>query len=96
MRRRCGAFTTAQGHDARLPIVDIQNDYFEGGAFPLPGSANAAADLGFSVTVAQDACAASDLEFDGVEVVAASVHAAFMAGLTEYGAVLASAEILNA
>lgn len=62
----------------------------------VDATVRAAADLGFSVTVAHDACAASDLVFDGIEVAAASVHAAFMAGLTEYGAVRASADILDA
>ncbi|MBA1277511.1 MULTISPECIES: cysteine hydrolase family protein [Pseudomonadaceae] len=41
----------------------------------------AAADLGYSVTVLHDACATLDLEFEGVQVPAAQVHAAMMAAL---------------
>lgn len=41
----------------------------------------AAADLGYSVTVIHDACATLDLEFGGVTVPAAQVHAAMMASL---------------
>lgn len=38
-------------------------------------------DFGFKVVVVHDACASRDLEFNGVRVAAASVHAAFMAAL---------------
>ena len=41
----------------------------------------AANDFGYKVTVVHDACASRDLEFDGVRVPAAQVHAAFMAAL---------------
>ena len=41
----------------------------------------AAADLGYSVTVVHDACATLDLEFGGVTVPAAQVHATMMAAL---------------
>jgi nicotinamidase-related amidase len=41
----------------------------------------AAADLGYECAVAHDACATLDVEFGGVKVPAAQVHAAFMAGL---------------
>ncbi|CAM3846407.1 putative isochorismatase family protein YddQ [Pseudomonas reidholzensis] len=41
----------------------------------------AAADLGHEVTVAHDACATRALEFNGLTVPAAQVHAAFMAAL---------------
>lgn len=39
----------------------------------------AAADMGYTVTVLHDACATLDLEFNGVTVPAAQVHAAMMA-----------------
>ncbi|MHB8303372.1 MAG: cysteine hydrolase family protein [Acidobacteriaceae bacterium] len=42
----------------------------------------AADDFGYKVTVIHDACASRDLEFDGVRVPAAQVHAAFMAALS--------------
>jgi nicotinamidase-related amidase len=38
-------------------------------------------DLGYKVSVVHDACASRDLEFNGVRVPAAQVHAAFMAAL---------------
>jgi nicotinamidase-related amidase len=41
----------------------------------------AANDFGFKVSVVHDACASRDLVFDGVEVPAAHVHAAFTAAL---------------
>lgn len=41
----------------------------------------AAADMGYPVTVLHDACATLDLEFGGVTVPAAQVHAAMMAAL---------------
>ncbi|WP_334598410.1 cysteine hydrolase family protein [Pseudomonas alvandae] len=47
----------------------------------IDGIARAAADLGYGVTVIHDACATRDLEFNGVVVPAAQVHAAFMSAL---------------
>nr|WP_205835207.1 cysteine hydrolase family protein [Microbacterium sp. CFH 90308] len=47
----------------------------------VDATVRAASDLGFSVAVAQDACAAPDLEFAGATVPGAQVHAAFMAAL---------------
>ncbi|MET1029104.1 MAG: cysteine hydrolase family protein [Dongiaceae bacterium] len=41
----------------------------------------AADDFGYKVTVIHDACASRDLEFNGLRVPAAQVHAAFMAAL---------------
>ncbi|GGF30292.1 isochorismatase [Aliidongia dinghuensis] len=55
----------------------------------------AAADLGYRVTVIHDACATRDLEFDGVKVPAAQVHAAFMAALAfAYATLRSTAEHL--
>ncbi|WP_460115982.1 cysteine hydrolase family protein [Pseudomonas sp. H2_D02] len=47
----------------------------------IDGIVRAAADLGYGVTVIHDACATRDLEFNGVVVPAAQVHAAFMSAL---------------
>lgn len=47
----------------------------------VDATVRAAADLGFAVTVVQDACAAPDLEFRGRTVPGATVHDAFMAAL---------------
>ena len=47
----------------------------------VDATVRAAADLGFGTNVAHDACAAPSLTFDGREVAAADVHAAFLAAL---------------
>lgn len=47
----------------------------------IDATTRAAFDLGFACTVLADACATRDLEFGGVTVPAAQVHAAFMAAL---------------
>jgi nicotinamidase-related amidase len=52
----------------------------------VDATTRAALDLDFAVTVIHDACAAPDLDFDGVQVPGASVHAAFMAALADAGA----------
>ena len=63
----------------------------------VDATVRAAADLGFSPTVVHDACAAPDLEFGGVEVPGAAVHAAFMAALAdEYAELASAAELLEA
>jgi nicotinamidase-related amidase len=56
----------------------------------------AAEDFGYECAVAHDACATLDLEFNGVTVPAAQVHAAFMAGLSFAYAKVASADELIA
>lgn len=56
----------------------------------------AAADLGYSNTLVHDACATLDVEFNGVQVPAAQVHAAFMAALAfAYAEVLSTDELLT-
>jgi nicotinamidase-related amidase len=63
----------------------------------VDATVRAAADLGFSPTVVHDACAAPDLEFNGVDVPGAAVHAAFMAALADsYAEVTSAAELLDA
>ncbi|WP_434698986.1 cysteine hydrolase family protein [Pseudomonas sp. D1-1] len=47
----------------------------------IDGITRAAADMGYEVTVVHDACASRDLEFNGLVVPAAHVHAAFMSAL---------------
>lgn len=47
----------------------------------IDSTARAAADLGYGVTVIRDACATLDLTFDGTDVPAAQVQAAYMAAL---------------
>ncbi len=63
----------------------------------VDATVRAAADLGFSPTVVHDACAAPDLDFNGVEVPGAAVHAAFMAALADsYAEVMSATELLAA
>jgi nicotinamidase-related amidase len=62
----------------------------------VDATVRAAADLGFSPTVIHDACAAPDLQFNGVDVPGAAVHAAFMAALADgYAEVTSAAELLE-
>lgn len=62
----------------------------------IDATVRAAADQGLRCRVAHDACAAKALSFNGVEVPAAQVHAAFMAALQGLYAEVASAEKLLA
>lgn len=56
----------------------------------------AAFDLGFTCTVAADACATRDLTFNGRTVPAADVHAAYMASLAvPFARVLSTSEIIE-
>ncbi len=60
----------------------------------VEAAVRAAADLGFEVTVAHDACATRDLTFDGVTVPAAQVHAAALAAMNgSYATVVSTAEL---
>ncbi|MGX5694910.1 cysteine hydrolase family protein [Agromyces soli] len=58
----------------------------------IDATVRAAADQGYTVTVAHDACAAPDLAFGGTKVPGAQVHAAFMAALGDGYASLAGAD----
>ncbi|MFJ2712281.1 cysteine hydrolase family protein [Pseudomonas sp. NPDC087346] len=61
----------------------------------VDGITRAAADLGYSVTVIHDACASRDLEFNGLTVPAAHVHAAYMSALGfAYASVVSTDEFL--
>ncbi|WP_224365331.1 cysteine hydrolase family protein [Hyalangium versicolor] len=61
----------------------------------IDGGVRAAADLGYPCTLIHDACATRDLEFGGVHVPAAQVHAAFMAALSfAYAKPLSTSEFL--
>jgi nicotinamidase-related amidase len=63
----------------------------------VDGITRAANDLGYSVIVIHDACASRDLEFNGVTVPAAHVHAAFMSALGfAYASVVSTNEFLAA
>ncbi|MDI2592252.1 cysteine hydrolase family protein [Pseudomonas sp. 681] len=61
----------------------------------VDGVTRAAADFGYTVTVIHDACATRDLEFNGMTVPAALVHAAFMSSLGfAYASVVSAQEFL--
>ena len=47
----------------------------------IDATTRAAADLGFNCLVAHDACATRDVEFEGKQVAAGDVHAAYMSAL---------------
>ncbi|RKF21634.1 cysteine hydrolase [Altericroceibacterium spongiae] len=62
----------------------------------IAATGRAATDFGFDVTTIHDACATRALEFDGVTVPAAQVHAANMAALDfAYGKAIATADYLS-
>lgn len=62
----------------------------------VDGITRAAVDFGYKTTVLHDACTTLELEFDGVKVPAAHVHAAFMAALSfGYAPVISTAEYLE-
>jgi nicotinamidase-related amidase len=61
----------------------------------VDSTTRAASELGFDVTVVEDACAAPDLTFGDTVVPGASVHAAFMSALDgTFSTVLSSDELL--
>src|SRR5919201_270211 len=62
----------------------------------VDATVRAAADLGFAPTVVHDACAAPNLQFNGMDVPGAAVHAAFMAALADgYADVTSASELLE-
>jgi nicotinamidase-related amidase len=63
----------------------------------IDATTRAAADLGFDCTVAHDACATRDVEFEGAKVAADDVHAAYMSALGfAYAKVIPTTEAIRA
>jgi nicotinamidase-related amidase len=60
----------------------------------VDATARAAADLGFKVIVAADACATRDLTYGDTTVPADHVHKAFLAALKSYGQVMKTDEVI--
>ena len=60
----------------------------------VDATARAAADFGFQVIVAEDACATRDLKYGDTTIPADHVHKAFLAALKSYGKVMKSDEII--
>jgi nicotinamidase-related amidase len=62
----------------------------------IAATARAAKDFGYNTVVVHDACATRDVEFSGVTVPAAQVHAANMSALAfAYGDVIGTNEFLS-
>jgi nicotinamidase-related amidase len=62
----------------------------------IDATTRAAADLGFKCSVAHDACATRDVEFEGKTVAAGDVHAAYMSALGfAYAKVLSTGDALK-
>ncbi|PWB72292.1 MAG: cysteine hydrolase [Anaerolineales bacterium] len=60
----------------------------------VDATARAAADLGFQVLIAEDACATRDLQYGETTIPADLVHKSFLAALKSYGRVMKAEEIL--
>ena len=60
----------------------------------VDATARAAADFGFKVIIAEDACATRDLKFGDTIIPSDHVHKAFLAALKSYGDVMKSEEII--
>jgi len=62
---------------------------------PSDYSTIAAADFGFQVMVADDACATRDLKYGETVIPAEHVHKAFLAALKSYGQVMSSDQVID-
>ena len=60
----------------------------------VDATTRAAADLGFQVIVAEDACATRDLKYRGTLIPAEHVHKAFLAALKSYGQVMTAEQVI--
>jgi len=60
----------------------------------VDATVRAAADYGFQVWVAEDACATRDLKYGETTIPAEHVHKAFLAALKSYGQVMSSEQII--
>jgi len=60
----------------------------------VDATTRAAADFGFKVIVAEDACATRDLTYGDTTIPANHVHKAFLAALKSYGDVMKSEEVI--
>ena len=60
----------------------------------VEATARAAADLGYQVLVAEDACATRELSYDGTMIPADHVHKTALASLTHYGRVMTADQVI--
>jgi nicotinamidase-related amidase len=61
----------------------------------VDATVRAAADLGFQVIIAEDACATRALTYNETTIPAAHVQAAFLAALTSYGVLMKVEDIIS-
>ena len=61
----------------------------------VDATVRAAADLGFQVLLAEDACATRDLKYGETVIPAEHVHKAFLSALKSYGQVLTAEQIIT-
>jgi nicotinamidase-related amidase len=60
----------------------------------VDATARAAADLGYKIIVAEDACATRDLKYGDTVIAADHVHKAFLAALRSYGEVMPANQVM--
>ena len=60
----------------------------------VDATTRAAADFGFKVMIAEDACATRDLQYGDTVIPSEQVHKAFLAALKSYGEVMKTEEII--
>jgi len=60
----------------------------------VDATARAAADLGFQVMIAEDACATRDLQYGDTTIPAELVHKSFLAALKSYGRVMKAEAVI--
>jgi nicotinamidase-related amidase len=60
----------------------------------VDATARAAADLGYKILVAEDACATRDLKYGDTVIPADHVHKAFLAALRSYGEVMPANQVM--
>ena len=60
----------------------------------VDATARAAADLGFQVIIAEDACTTRDLKYGDTTIPSDLVHKSFMAALKSYGQVMTSEQVI--
>ena len=60
----------------------------------VDATTRAAADFGFQVIVAEDACATRDLKYGGTVIPVDHVHKAFLAALKSYGQVMTAEQVI--
>lgn len=84
--------------DAHLRALEVTNIRLVGAMSQMciDATARAGRDLGYSIEVIEDACAAKPASFGGIELSADQVHAAFMAGLSGTYATIHKADDIGA